>query len=149
MCNNYRAPKGIDLERGWHVQIQGDWHWKMDVHPGDSVPIIRRNAAGGRDCVMARFGLVPWWSKTEKVGWSTMNARAETASIKPAFKDPYGRRQWCVVPAWTIFEPFYAPGAKRSVRWGISGLMAPHSASRDYGNAGSRQRVKKSAASRC
>ena len=48
-----------------------------------------------------------------------MNARSETAPIKPAFKYPYARRQWCIVPAWTIFEPFYAPGAKRSVRWGI------------------------------
>ena len=36
------------LERGWHVQIQGDWNWKLDVYPGDSVPIIRRAEGGGR-----------------------------------------------------------------------------------------------------
>lgn len=68
---------------------------------------------------MARFGLVPWWAKTEKVGWSTMNARSETAAIKPASKAPFARRQFRLVPAWTIFEPFYAPGAKRSELWGI------------------------------
>ncbi len=119
MCNNYRSPRSIDLERGWHVQVQGDWRWKDDVYPGYSAPIIRRAKDGGRECVMARFGLVPWWSKTEKVGWSTMNARAETAAVKPAFKEPFARRQWCIVPAWTIFEPFYAHGAKRSERWGI------------------------------
>jgi len=119
ICNNYRAPKGVDLERGWHVQIQGDWNWKLDVYPGDSVPIIRRAEGGGRECVMARFGLVPWWSKTEKVGWSTTNARSETAAEKPAFRDAFARQQYAVIPAWEIFEPFYAPGAKRSVRWGI------------------------------
>lgn len=119
MCNNYRAPRSIDLERGWHVQVQGDWHWKLDVYPGHPAPIIRRAENGGRECVMARFGLVPWWSKNEKVGWSTMNARSETAAVKPAFKAPFARRQWCVIPSWEIFEPFYAAGAKRSERWGI------------------------------
>ena len=101
------------------MQVQGDWNWKLDVYPGHPAPIIRRAEAGGRECVMARFGLVPWWSKTEKVNWSTMNARSETAATKPAFKAPFARRQWCIVPAWERFEPFYAPGAKRSERWGI------------------------------
>ena len=119
MCNNYRAPKGIDLERGWSVPIQGDWQWKDDVFPGYPAPIIRRAAAGGRECVMARFGLVPWWNKTDKVDWSTMNARAETAAVKPAFRDPFAHRRFCIIPAWEIYEPFYAEGAKRSERWGI------------------------------
>ena len=119
MCNNYRSPSAIDLERGWHVEARADWHWKSDVYPGYSAPIIRRAENGGRGCFMARFGLIPWWSKSEKVGWSTMNARSETAALKPAFKAPFERRQWCIVPAWTIFEPFYAVGAKRSERWGI------------------------------
>ena len=91
-----QRPEGHRLERGWHVQIQGDWHWKLDVYPGDSVPIIRRAESGGRECVLARFGLVPWWSETEKVGWSTMNARSETAAEKPAFRDAFARRQWCI-----------------------------------------------------
>ena len=119
MCNNYRPPKGIDLVHGWNVPIQGDWRWKDDVYPGQAAPVIRRAAAGGRECVLARFGLVPWWSKTDKTDWSTMNARSETAALKPAFKTAFERQQWCIVPAWQIFEPFYAPGAKRSQRWGI------------------------------
>ena len=119
ICTNYRAPKGIDLERGWHVQVQGDWQWKDDVYPTYPAPIIRRAEDGGRECVIARFGLVPWWAKTDKIGLSTMNSRSESSAVKPAFKAPFARRQWCIVPAWTIYEPFYAPGAKRSERWGI------------------------------
>ena len=46
---------------------------------------LRNQERGGRERVMARFGLVPWWSKTEKVGWSTMNAPSESAAQKPAF----------------------------------------------------------------
>jgi hypothetical protein len=48
-----------------------------------------------------------------------MNARSESAAEKPAFRDAFSRGQFAIVPAWEIFEPFYAPGAKRSVRWGI------------------------------
>ena len=48
-----------------------------------------------------------------------MNARSEIAAVEPAFKAPFARRQRSIVPAWTIFEPFYAPGAKRYVRWAI------------------------------
>ncbi|MDQ2736632.1 MAG: hypothetical protein M3Y55_16950 [Pseudomonadota bacterium] len=59
MCNNYRAPKGIDLQHGWHVPVQGHWHWKLDVFPGYPAPIIRRGEGGGRECVIAKFGLVP------------------------------------------------------------------------------------------
>ena len=67
----------------------------------------------------------------DKVGWSTMNARSETAVVKPAFKAPFARRQWCILPAWEIFEPFYARGAKRSERL----------ASLAYGSAGNRPRA--------
>ena len=91
MCNAFRPPKGIDLEHGWHVQVQGDWHWKDEIYPGYPAPVIRRAENGGRECVLARFGLVPWWAKTEKVGWSTMNARSETAAVKPAFKAPFAQ----------------------------------------------------------
>lgn len=49
MCNNYRAPKGIDLERGGHVQIQGDRSWKSDVYPSYPAPVIRRADRGGRE----------------------------------------------------------------------------------------------------
>ena len=48
-----------------------------------------------------------------------MNARSETAVVKPAFKAPFARRQYALIPAWAIYEPFYGPGAKRSERWGI------------------------------
>lgn len=57
--------------------------------------------------------------QAERTDGSTMNARSETAAEKPAFKAPFARRQWCVVPAWEVFEPFYAPSAKRSERWGV------------------------------
>lgn len=108
-----------ELFKGRHFEREIIWHWKLEVFPGYPAPIIRRAEDGGRECVMARFGLVPWWSKNEKIGWSTMNARSETAAVKPAFKAPFERRQWCIVPAWAIFEPFYAPGAQRSQRWGV------------------------------
>ena len=42
---NYRAPRGADLIGGWHVQISGDWNWKLDVYPHAPAPIARGSNA--------------------------------------------------------------------------------------------------------
>ena len=33
-----------------------------------------------------RWGLIPYWAKDIKIGFSTINARAEEIDIKPAFQ---------------------------------------------------------------
>lgn len=38
---------------------------------------------------LMRWGLIPSWSKDEKVAYSMINARAETLEEKPAFKKPF------------------------------------------------------------
>jgi SOS response associated peptidase (SRAP) len=49
-----------------------------NVAPTDVMPVIRP-AGNGRELVMAKWGLVPWWTKPEnaaKPPYSTINARA-------------------------------------------------------------------------
>lgn len=48
MCNNYRAPKGIDLARSWQVAVDVGRSWASEVFPGGEAPVIRRAADGGR-----------------------------------------------------------------------------------------------------
>jgi SOS response associated peptidase (SRAP) len=49
-----------------------------NVAPTDPVPIIRFDAkAGERSLDIMRWGLVPFWAKDIKVGFSNINAKAE------------------------------------------------------------------------
>jgi putative SOS response-associated peptidase YedK len=50
-----------------------------------------------------RWGLVPHWAPDAKGGFSTINARIETAAEKPAFRGPWQRRR-CLVPANGYYE---------------------------------------------
>lgn len=120
MCNNYRAPKGVDLARSWQVAVDVGRSWASEIFPGGEAPVLRRAADGGRDAFLARFGLVPSWAATdERRHYSTMNARSETAAQLPTFRGAFQRRQWAIVPADAFFEPYYAPRASKSERWAI------------------------------
>jgi putative SOS response-associated peptidase YedK len=50
-----------------------------------------------------RWGLVPGWAKDIKVGFSSINARAETVDTARAFRDAWKKDQRCLV----ITDGFY------------------------------------------
>jgi putative SOS response-associated peptidase YedK len=50
-----------------------------------------------------RWGLVPFWAKDAKFGYSTINARAEEAASKPAYREALKKRR-CLVPADAFYE---------------------------------------------
>jgi len=50
-----------------------------------------------------QWWLVPSWSKTPEVQYSTFNAKSEDAATKPAFRAPFRNRR-CVIPASGFFE---------------------------------------------
>ena len=56
-----------------------------------------------RELVQMRWGLVPYWAKDAKVGYSTINAKAETLTTSPAFREAIKRRR-CLIPADGFFE---------------------------------------------
>ncbi|MGH3931395.1 MAG: SOS response-associated peptidase [Pseudonocardiaceae bacterium] len=57
-----------------------------------------------------RWGLVPHWAKDPGVGSRMINARAESAATKPAFRDAVARRR-CLLPAdgWYEWQPTAHP----------------------------------------
>lgn len=57
----------------------------------------------GGEVEQMRWGLIPSWAKDAKIGYSTINARVETADTKPAFRDAFKRRR-CLVPASGYYE---------------------------------------------
>lgn len=56
-----------------------------------------------RSVRVMRWGLVPHWAKTKSIGSKMINARADTAASKPAFKTSVARRR-CILPADGWFE---------------------------------------------
>jgi putative SOS response-associated peptidase YedK len=74
-----------------------------DWRPTDHAPIVRLAADETRECVLARWGLVPGWAPDLKFGTRCINARAETVAKLPAFRSAYRRRR-CLVPVNAFFE---------------------------------------------
>ena len=79
--------------------IPANWN----AAPTEDLPVVRYDArAAGRSLGVMRWGLVPFWAKDIKVGFSNINAKAETVDTKPAFREAFTRRR-CLVP----FDCFY------------------------------------------
>jgi putative SOS response-associated peptidase YedK len=57
----------------------------------------------GYEAKALRWGLIPSWSKDEKIGAHTINARVESVVEKPAFRTAFKKRR-CLVPASGYFE---------------------------------------------
>ena len=75
---------------------------RYNVAPGQDVAAVRA-AEGGRGLSMLRWGLIPSWSREPNIGYRMINARAETAAGKPAFRAAYRARR-CLIPADGFYE---------------------------------------------
>lgn len=74
---------------------------RYNVAPSQFIPVLRLNA-GSRELAPMRWGLIPHWN-TDPRHAGFVNARAETAPEKPAFRDAFRRRR-CLVPADGFYE---------------------------------------------
>jgi len=91
---------------------------RYNVAPTQDVVAIRGDAAGRRHLGLLYWGLVPSWAREKSIGSRLINARAETAAEKPAFRAAMRRRR-CVVPVDGFYEwlrPAPAPGTRARPR---------------------------------
>jgi len=82
-------------------EIIDDLQPSFNVAPTDNVAVVLNN--GVKQLVAMRWGLVPFWATDPKIASKHINARAETLTVKPAFKDAFKRRR-CLVVADGFFE---------------------------------------------
>ncbi len=75
---------------------------RYNIAPSQPVMAIRVGEQG-RECVNFHWGLIPFWAKDEKIGYRTINARAETVDTKPSFRAAFKYRR-CLIPASGFFE---------------------------------------------
>jgi putative SOS response-associated peptidase YedK len=75
-----------------------------NVAPTDPLPVVRYDArASERTLDVMRWGLVPFWAREIKVGFSNINAKAEGIEGKPAFREAFQQRR-CLVPVDNFYE---------------------------------------------
>jgi putative SOS response-associated peptidase YedK len=75
---------------------------RYNIVPSQDIPVVRESESG-KEMVLARWGLVPAWSKEPKTKYSTINARIETVAEKPTYRTPFKRRR-CLIPADGFYE---------------------------------------------
>lgn len=81
-----------------------NWPARYNIAPTQPIPIVRFNTeTKERSLDLLRWGLVPHWAKDLSFGARCINARAETISTSPAFRDAFKSRR-CLIPASGFYE---------------------------------------------
>ena len=81
---------------------------RYNISPSQDIPVIVQQD-GIRRLETRQWGLIPFWSKTPK---PMINARSETCSEKPAFRQAFKKRR-CLIPASGFFEWAKEDGGKQ------------------------------------
>jgi putative SOS response-associated peptidase YedK len=75
-----------------------------NVAPQSVQPVVRPSRDhGAPQFALLRWGLVPFWAKEAKIGYATINARAEEVTNKPVFREAFCKRR-CLVPTDAFYE---------------------------------------------
>jgi putative SOS response-associated peptidase YedK len=75
-----------------------------NVAPTEPLPVVRYDVKDRqRSLEVMRWGLMPFWAKDIKVGFSNINAKAEGIETKPAFREAFRQRR-CLVPVDNFYE---------------------------------------------
>lgn len=74
----------------------------FNIAPSHSVLSVINDGSKNRLGYL-RWGLIPPWAKDMKIGYKMINARADTLSEKPSFRNAYKKRR-CLVIADSFYE---------------------------------------------
>jgi putative SOS response-associated peptidase YedK len=111
MCGRY-ARRGSKQKIAEWFHVKGDLgelpmpDADYNIAPSTSQPIIRQSReTGERELILARWGLVPFFTKDPKdiKGLSTINARADKVVTSPTWREPMKKRR-CLIPASSFYE---------------------------------------------
>lgn len=104
MCERfalYASP--VRLKEHFATTNDPDLKPHFNIAPAQTVPVVRVDNAGNRVFTLARWGLIPSWVKDTEELQQPINAKAETAAIKPMFRHAY-RESRVLVPADAFYE---------------------------------------------
>lgn len=122
MCGRYSLAIDYDtLEDRFTIRggLQLPLAPRYNIAPTQEVLTVV-NQGHGNEARMMRWGLIPFWAKDPSVGNRMINARAETVTGKPSFRQAYQKRR-CLVIADGFYEWQKVQGGKTPMRMIVGG----------------------------
>ncbi|MHB9100385.1 MAG: SOS response-associated peptidase [Sulfuricella sp.] len=104
MCGRYAlygSPARLKEHFGTTNEL--DLKPRYNIAPTQMAPVVHLDETGNRVFTNARWGLIPSWVKDPEELQHPLNAKAETAAIKPMFRHAY-RESRVLVPADAFYE---------------------------------------------
>ena len=112
---------------------------RYNIAPTEDAPVVIAAPVGRRAGPM-RWGLVPYWAESPRLGARMINARSETVATRNAFRESFLARR-CLVPADGFYawearadgkQPYWIhrPGSALFAMAGIWSLWGGHSGDR-------------------
>jgi putative SOS response-associated peptidase YedK len=121
MCGRYAAflPAEAIVALFQTTGSAPNWPPTWNMAPTRDAPVVRLHPeTKGRRLDLLRWGLVPHWAKDPKSVRLSINARAETLTTTPMFRDAFARGRRCLVPADAFYE-WQADGTAK-LPWAIA-----------------------------
>lgn len=104
MCGRFAlSAPAAKLIEFFELDECADFLANLNIAPGTDIPVIRQSPEGKRVLHLLNWGLLPHWVKDPKSASRPINARIETLSEKPYFRDAYRKRR-CLIPASGFYE---------------------------------------------
>lgn len=103
MCGRFAFTKnGEEVKKRFGLTlVPPDLTPRWNIAPSQNVPVILNESPDRLSWV--RWGLVPFWAPDEKTGYRLINARAETVTEKPSFRQAVKARR-CLILADAFYE---------------------------------------------
>ena len=97
MCGRYTITKQKkDIENQFDVELdENKYKINYNAAPTQKLPVITNDQLDKVNFL--KWGLVPYWAKDESIGNKMINARIETITDKPAYKQAINKRRCMVI----------------------------------------------------
>jgi len=95
-------------------EVSGEYHPGVNISPGRMIAAVIRDSINR--LVDFKWGLIPAWTKDPSIGYKMINARAETVSEKPSFRQAFRKRR-CLIVADGFYEWKQEAGRKTPMRF--------------------------------
>ncbi|MFC1555495.1 SOS response-associated peptidase [candidate division KSB1 bacterium] len=125
-----RESKLIAIEKAFKLNapFTEDMRPNYNTAPTQKIPAVV-NDGGGRKLTEFKWGLIPSWAKEPSIANKLLNARGETLTEKPSFREAFRKRR-CIIPADGYYEwvregesrlPVYVQHTEEEI-FGLAGL---------------------------
>src|SRR3972149_10212671 len=104
MGGRYTSPKPVEVYAELFKASAGNLFVEPRYNIAPTYDVLAcRAMPAGRELTLLHWGLIPAWAEDKKIGYRTINARAETAAVKHADRTAIRHRR-CLIAADGVYE---------------------------------------------